>query len=587
MRKVPFKTIIGHFWPHVKKYKKSFFFAFLGNATSITISSLLLPLYYKDIIDLISSVSDRALAYDDLMSLLIKLGVAIIIYSAMARITAFALTYSQSNIMRELANYAFKQINKHSYHFFTSTFSGSIVAKTRRFIRAFENIHDILVYDLLNAFIRLIGIFVILMFIIPPLGMLFFVWTAVYISITIYLAKKKIKYDIKEAEADSVVTGKLADVITNILNIKIFSRIKNEFDLFSQSTADEEKKRRQAWYFGNKIDTLKSFLLATLEIVGMYTVIKLWLGGAVSTGTVVLVQIYIVSIFSTLWNIGKIISRLSKSFSETSEIIEIFETEPDILDPEHPEICAINAGNIEFRNVTFKYRDGASVFKDFNFSVKHGEKIGLVGHSGAGKTTITKLLLRFADIQEGEILIDGQNIKNISQDDLRNNIAYVPQEPILFHRSLKANIAYGDPKATYEEIMEAARKARADEFINNLPNKYDTMVGERGVKLSGGQRQRVAIARAMLKKAPILLLDEATSSLDTVSEKYIQEAFDELMKGRTTIVIAHRLSTIQKMDRIVVIENGEIAEQGTHKALLAKKGIYHNLWKHQIDGFME
>jgi len=240
-----------------------------------------------------------------------------------------------------------------------------------------------------------------------------------------------------------------------------------------------------------------------------------------------------------------------------------------------------------FKDVFFEYNFNQDVLTNFSLDIAPGERIGIVGHSGAGKSTITKLLLRSNDVTSGTISIDGQDIRNVTQDDLRGVISYVPQEPILFHRPIKENIAYSKPNASNEEIIEVAKKAHADEFISRLSDNYDTLVGERGVKLSGGERQRVAIARAMLKDSPILMLDEATSSLDSVSESLIQDAFNELMKNKTTIVIAHRLSTIQKMDRIIVLNEGEIVEQGTHKELLEKDGVYADLWNHQTGGFLE
>jgi ATP-binding cassette subfamily B protein len=279
----------------------------------------------------------------------------------------------------------------------------------------------------------------------------------------------------------------------------------------------------------------------------------------------------------------------NRALGDASDMIEILGITPEILDPKEPEQVRIDRGDIRFKAVTFQH-DGSddALFTGLNLHIKPGEKVGLVGHSGSGKTTLTRLLLRFSDIQDGEILIDGQNIAKITQDDLRRHIAYVPQEPLLFHRSIAENIAYGSPEASQESIAAVAKMASADGFIATLPQGYETLVGERGVKLSGGQRQRIAIARAMLKNAPILALDEATSALDSESEMLIQKALWKLMEGRTAIVIAHRLSTIQKMDRIIVLEDGRVVEEGSHKELVARQhGTYAKLWAHQSGGFIE
>lgn len=314
----------------------------------------------------------------------------------------------------------------------------------------------------------------------------------------------------------------------------------------------------------------------------------MWLSGVISAGTVVLIQIYIGNIFEAFFLLSRVFSKMTGSLAYADEMIEVFDATPDILDPETPETDRIRDGRIEFRDVSFKYSDGENVFSNFSLAIQDGEKVGLVGPSGAGKTTVTKLLLRFVDPQSGKICIDGQDIRSIRQDDLRKHIAYVPQEPLLFHRSIRENIAYGKADAADEDVIAAAKKAEAHEFIARLPKGYDTLVGERGVKLSGGERQRVAIARAILKDAEILVLDEATSSLDSESEHAIQEALDDLMNGKTAVVIAHRLSTIRKLDRIVVLNrDGKIEEEGKHDELLARNGLYASLWNRQTGGFLE
>jgi ATP-binding cassette subfamily B protein len=278
----------------------------------------------------------------------------------------------------------------------------------------------------------------------------------------------------------------------------------------------------------------------------------------------------------------------NRAIGDASDMVAILNTPAEVTDPKQPLKVAMNRGKISFRDVSFAHKDAHdAIFQNLNLRIKPGEKVGLVGHSGSGKSTLVRLLLRFSDIDSGSIEIDGQNIAKVTQNDLRRAIAYVPQEPLLFHRTIAENIGYSNPSAPPEQIAAVAKKANATEFIETLPKKYETLVGERGIKLSGGQRQRIAIARAMLKNAPILVLDEATSALDSASEVLIQDALWKLMEGRTAIIIAHRLSTIQKMDRIIVLDDGKVAEEGTHKELIGKNGVYANLWQHQSGGFLE
>jgi len=307
-----------------------------------------------------------------------------------------------------------------------------------------------------------------------------------------------------------------------------------------------------------------------------------------TVGDFVLLQVYLIAIFDRVWDFGKVIRNIYENLADAEEMTVILQTPHEITDMVNAKNLQITSGRIDFNKVDFCYHQTRSVLKDFSLMVASHEKIALIGPSGAGKTTIVRLLLRIHELTAGAILIDGQNITHIKQESLRANIGLVPQDPILFHRSLMENIRYGRPDVTNQEVVEAAKKARCDKFINELPEKYNTFVGERGIKLSGGERQRVAIARAILRDAPILILDEATSSLDSASEKMIQEAIDELMKNKTVIVVAHRLSTIRKMDRIVVIDDGQIVEEGSHQQLISQKnGKYKNLWEIQVGGFVD
>ncbi|WKZ26626.1 MAG: ABC transporter ATP-binding protein [Candidatus Paceibacterota bacterium] len=592
-KNISVKLIFKYYWPHIKRYKKTVILTFALFGSAVVLTDIFSPLLYKKIMDLVSLGEVSEELSRSLIMTILMLGGVIFLYSTLFRLADYSIAYSQSKAAKDLADDAFARVSRHSYHFFSSNFSGSLVAKIRRYLRAFEEIYDQIIFTIWMKGLGLVFAFAVLTYFSPMLGIIFLIWFTLFVAISIPFIRIKIKKDILTAEADSRVTARLSDVITNILNVKIFSASEKEILSFAETTADEEKKRRDAWYFQNLQFLFQGLFIGIFEFVGMFSVIYLWINGMVSAGTIILMQIYIIAAFNITWTLGRNFTRIMRSLAEAKEMIEIFEEPLEVRDPIQPEKCLISNGKIEIKNISFYYNKKVDekstrnpVFKNFSLNVEPGEKVGLVGPSGAGKSTITKIILRFADIESGEVLIDGQNISSITQDDLRTKIAYVPQEPILFHRTLKENISYSKTDATEEEIQESAKKSHADEFINKFPKGYNTYVGERGVKLSGGERQRVAIARAMLKDAPILILDEATSSLDSISEKYIQDAFDKLMKNRTTIVIAHRLSTIQKMDRIVVMENGEIVEQGKHKELLSKNGLYYRLWKQQSHGFV-
>ncbi|MCR4311030.1 MAG: ABC transporter ATP-binding protein/permease, partial [Candidatus Taylorbacteria bacterium] len=336
------------------------------------------------------------------------------------------------------------------------------------------------------------------------------------------------------------------------------------------------------------VDTIQSLLIFIIEFLLFYFAIKYWQVGTITIGTFVLIQVYLVGISGHLWDFSRVIRSIYEAFADAKEMVDILLLGHDVKDARKAHPLTVSAGGVQFEKVGFGFGKERTVLHDLELNIHPGERVALIGPSGAGKSTFVKLLLRLYDVSSGSIEIDGQDIRKVTQSSLRNNISLVPQDPILFHRSLKDNIRYGRRDATDAEVLEAARLAHCDEFALSLQAKYDTFVGERGIKLSGGERQRVAIARAILKDAPILVLDEATSSLDSHSESLIQDALDKLMKDKTVIVIAHRLSTIRKMDRIIVLEKGRVIEEGSHDELLKNgSSLYTKLWNLQAGGFIQ
>lgn len=360
----------------------------------------------------------------------------------------------------------------------------------------------------------------------------------------------------------------------------------SEYERIEAQSTHNKAVSNKSWFYSEMTMLSNSIILFVASGGILWTLIHRWSTGAISTGDLVLVMSLITNISGTLIFIGRVFNDAAAAFAEAEEGLNALLVPHEIVDRVDARELVVSTPTIEWRNVHFTYGED-TVFSDFNLSVREGERVGLIGRSGAGKTTFVSLLLRQHEVTGGQICIGGEDIATVTQHSLRTAISVVPQEPALFHRTIRENIAYGKPDATFEEIMTAAKLAEAHDFIASLPLGYDTLVGERGVKLSGGQRQRVAIARAILKDAPILVLDEATSALDSESEVAIQKALHELMNGKTVIAIAHRLSTLREMDRIIVLDRGAIVEEGTHDALVQKNGIYARLWEHQAGGFLQ
>lgn len=475
--------------------------------------------------------------------------------------------------------------------FFSNNFAGSLTKHVGAYARNYERFFDTIAFEIAPSVIPIIFASVVLAFYSPLLPVILISMLAAgWFIVTPFIRERRRLVVIREY-ASTHLTGHVADTIGNIDAVRSFAHEQTELKTHAANVKDFVQKARRSWdYQTNAVDMIISPLYVLLNVIGLIAVIVIGQrSGTITTEAILVTFGYFGTTTRTLFRFNQIYRNMETSIAEAGQFTEYLLREPAVIDAPQAKQLVVHKGAIDFNNVTFSYADSTDqiVFNDLSLTINPGESVGLVGHSGSGKTTITKLIPRFLDISHGSIAIDGQDISQVTQHSLRRAISTVPQEPIMFHRSIADNIAYGKPDATRGEIEAAAHVAHAHEFITQLPHGYDTMVGERGIKLSGGQRQRIAIARAMIKNAPILILDEATSALDSESEALIQDALWKLMKDRTAIVIAHRLSTIQKMDRIIVMEDGIIVEEGSHAALLRQKGTYAKLWAHQSGGFMD
>ena len=583
------KRTLYYYWQCSKKYKWYAIGAIITTPIVVLIRTSLIQLIFANMIDTISA----GLPSDQFVPVLLPQGLMLVgLYLIGSAILGWLRVYwawkFELKVIYDLGTLCFNAVSSQSMRFHSDRFSGSLVSQTNKFIGSFERFFDVLIFDILYFISMLASIMIVLVPRVPlfVVGLLTFVglytlWSALTFNRISHLSKE-------QAEAESKQTGQLADSISNILSVKSYGRESHErhrYANFNRATYNASIAQLNATM---KRDLMFNFVnIGIIAIIVVFMIIGVPVLG-LTISTLILIVTYSMNIIGELWDINGIFKHINRVFGDAYEMTKILDTEDLVRDDPDAKQLVAQKGDIEFKKITFKHADAKDpIFKDFSLHVQPGERIGLVGVSGSGKTTLTKLLLRFADVQDGEILVDGQDVSQVQQVSLREAIAYVPQETALFHRSIADNIAYARPDASQAEIMRAAKLANAHEFIKDLPDGYETLVGERGIKLSGGQRQRIAIARAILKDAPILVLDEATSALDSESEALIQDALVKLMKGRTSIVVAHRLSTIASLDRIVVLENGKIIEQGTHQQLLEQNGAYHHLWSRQSGAFLD
>lgn len=579
-----------YYWQEVKKYKWYSLGMIISTPIVVFIRAILAPLIFADLIEKAS----LGLPAEELLGMAAVEIIGFFVLYVLNKVVLEELRLYWCWKMEVLAMYdlavsCFTVVNDQSMQFHNDRFSGSLVSQTNKFVWAFERLVDTVIWDLWPTLVYILMVIVVLAPQVPWFAAGIVGFVALYALVSGLSFKKIAHLSDNAASAETKQTGQLADSISNIISVKSYAHEAHErhrYADFSRATLDANYKqmhatiKRDLQFNGVQIGI--TALILTFLVFG-----REWLG--ISIATLVLIVNYAQTIQGELWNINSIFKNINRVFGDAHEMTMILDMVDDVVDAPDAKVLDLQEAAVKFDHIDFKHKDAKeAIFKDFTLEVKPGERIGLVGVSGSGKTTLTKLLLRFADVSAGQITISGQDIRKITQQSLRENIAYVPQETSLFHRSIAENIAYGKLDATQDEIEHAAKLANAHEFIKDLPEGYNTLVGERGIKLSGGQRQRIAIARAILKDAPILVLDEATSALDSESEALIQDALNTLMQGRTSIVIAHRLSTVASLDRIVVLEDGKIVEQGTHHQLLGRShGVYNHLWSRQSGAFME
>ena len=505
------------------------------------------------------------------------------------RLITYIVWTFETAMQRDLYARCFSKLTNQTLFFHSNKFGGSLVSQTNKLVGAVERFWDTIIWSILPLIISLVGSIIILSTLLWQYALFLLIFSIVFSLVVYYGSKPMAKLTKKEAKASNKLNGQLADVISNILAVKSSGAESTEQKFFTKTVSSWRNSSLDVMRGFLKISTVYSSISMTMKVSAAAFAVYAAQNNLISVAAVYLIITYTSSVTRELWNMNGIMRNYNRIIGNANDMVEILQTPTTLIDKSGSKLKVTN-GEISMDKITFTHDEGQgdTLFHDFSLDIKPGEKIGLVGASGSGKTTLTKLLLRFADIDSGKITIDGQDISEVTQASLRAKIAYVPQEPLLFHRSVRENIAYGRPDATDAEIEEAAKKAGAYDFIVGLKDGFDTMVGERGIKLSGGQRQRVAIARAILKDAPILVLDEATSALDSESEALIQKSLKTLMENRTSIVIAHRLSTIAKLDRIIVLKNGKIVEDGSHDELINKKrGVYAKLWARQSGGFIE
>lgn len=575
--------VIKYFWKVMRNFKPSLFSIILGSVVYAGLD-IYIPFQFLKLWNILNSNNfEFVVQAKEIIIIIFLLGIA---RWGARRLVGFSNSYFQSSVMAGLRSQAFSYMIGHSHSFFTNNFGGSLTQKINKYARSFEKLMDKLVNDGLPLVIRSVGTIIAIYTLVPKYAIILAIFCVIFLLTALIYTRFKLKYDVIASLADTTTTGVLADAISNHPSIQLFSGHDFEISRAGEVIQNQKKATVFNWYLWEGLGAIQSLYFVIMEFIIFWIAIGDWKLGIITLPIIVLIQSYLGRLTENLWSFAGIVRAFYDGFADAQEMVLVLDTPHEVGD-NITNTLLDTKGEVVFENITYIYnKNKTKIFDNFSLKIPAGQKIAIVGSSGAGKSTFVNLLMRLFNTNSGRILIDGIDIASISQKNLREQIAFVPQSPVLFHRTLMENIRYGKRDATDEEVKNAAHLAHCDKFIDKLPYGYETYVGERGTKLSGGERQRVAIARAILSNAPILVLDEATSALDSESELLIQDALRNLIKNKTTIVIAHRLSTIREMDRIIIIEDGKIIEDDTHDILLNKdNGIYKKLWNLQAGGF--
>ncbi len=581
------KSIAFH-WKHAMKYRKFVATSFIVGPISIIAERYIAPLF---IAGLLTAIQQGSATVENSIWLVIGYGVVQLVGFVIGyRINLFTMWEVQMKGGRDVNQEAYDAISNHSLQFHNDRFAGSLVSQVNKTTSAFFSFWNMIVFEVMFAVVAIIATLIGVGIISWPMAVILSLFVILFTFVSYYGTKFMRPRQIARSKAYSEVSGHLSDSISNMVTVKVESNEARERKRLRHSLETVITRENHVRQGVMTTTTITSLAIAFARIAALVVAVWAVQSQAINAGAVYLLITYTLNLLMEVNNINATMRTLYQINGDTEEMLDILAEPVAIKDTSSRRLKASH-GDVTIENLKFRHSDAGdeadALFDGLSLHIPAGQKVGIVGVSGSGKTTLTKLLLRLTEAQSGTIKIDGQDISSVSLRSLHEAIAYVPQEPLLFHRTLKENISYAKPNATEKQLLKATKDAQAYEFIGSLSDGFETLVGERGVKLSGGQRQRVAIARALLKDAPLLILDEATSALDSESEHLIQKALTTLMKNRTSIVVAHRLSTIATLDRVIVMDKGAIIEDGTHAELITQGGVYASLWNHQAGGFIE